>query len=304
MTGRPWIRRGARQVARTVCHGYPLMSGMGRIANSAPFRYLAEEQETEVVADLRGGGKVRARLDDFVGRSVFFFGDLDPKVRWICKRILRPGDVVVDVGANIGMVTMMAARLVGATGHVYAVEPQVDLAEQVALSARLNGYRNVSVHAIALSDTSGQMTLVVPIDNAGAASLVGGQSGRTATVNVERTDAFLRSIGVGDVRLLKIDVEGHEAAVIAGATSALQASGPDVVLFEEHGSPAHLQASVRLIQDFGYEVFAIPRAKFRLRLTAVTDSPYAHDFVAVRRDSRGRQALRDLRSAPSAGSSL
>jgi FkbM family methyltransferase len=290
------LKRSGRGVARRVCHAYPLMSGMGLIANTAPFRFLADGPDPDVVARLRGGGIMHARLDDFVGRSVFYFGDLDPKIRWVCKRVLRPGDVVIDVGANIGMITLAAARLVGPTGSVHAVEPQDDLAQRIRRSAALNRYGHVTVHSMALSNTTGTMTLTIPADNAGEASLEPGLvDGRRATVRVERTDEFLRSTGGGNVRLLKLDVEGHEAAVLEGAGSALAENGPDVILFEELGLPAGAQASVRLLRDAGYRVLAIPRAKVRLRLVPVSRAGDAHDFVALRSSAGGDDALGRLR---------
>ena len=286
-----------RSVACTMGHRYPLKSGSGTIANTRWFRRLAANGDPGVVARLRGGSYVHARLDDYVGRAAFFFGDLDPKVTWICDRVLRPGDVVVDVGANIGIVTMHAARLVAPSGHVHAVEPQHDLACQIGDSAALNGYENITVHEIGLSDAPGNVMLTVPADNGGAASLVSGRvDGRALTVRVERTSEFLCAIGAQQARLLKLDVEGHEAAVLAGAAEVLATAGPEVILFEEHREPVREQRSPQLLQAAGYRIFAIPKDKLRLRLRPIEHSSRpAHDFVAIRRGERGDEVLRRLR---------
>jgi FkbM family methyltransferase len=290
------MQKVGRSVARTVCHGYPLKSGSGTIANTRYFRRLTADADPHVIARLRSGSYVYAQLDDYVGRAAFFFGDLDPKVTWICDRILRPGDLVIDVGANIGIVTMQAAGLVGPTGHVHAVEPQRDLAAQISASAELNGYGNITVHELGLSDAPGEMTLTVPTDNCGAASVVGGHvDGRAVTIRLERAGEFLRAIGAQDARLMKLDVEGHEAAVLAGAEEVLASAGPDVILFEEFREPPLQQRSLQLVQAAGYQVFAIPKGKLRLRLRPIEQSPPgAHDFLAVRRGERGDEVLRRL----------
>ena len=57
-------------------------------------------------------------LDDYTGRSTYFVGDIDPTISKLCRMLLRPGDVAFDIGANIGVVTTLMARLVGATGRV------------------------------------------------------------------------------------------------------------------------------------------------------------------------------------------
>ena len=277
-----------------MCHAYPLMSGAGLIANSTPLRYLSEAEHPEVVARLRGGGLIHARLDDFVGRSVAYFGDLDPKLRWVCKQVLRPGDVVIDVGANIGIVTLMAARLVGPAGQVHAVEPQTRLAAQIAASAALNRYANVTVHPIGLSDRAGTMTLTVPVDNAGAATLEGSVDGRSEIVRVDRTEDFLRAVSESPPRLLKLDVEGHEAAVIAGASAEFWAHGPDVIVLEELGKPSQDQLSIRTLEECGYWVMAIPKARLRTTLVPLAATAEAHDFVAVRRGRAGIDTLRRL----------
>lgn len=290
------MRQVSRSLMCRMCHCYPLKSGSGTIANTRWFRRLAGDHDSSVVARLRSGGCVHAQLDDYVGRAAFFFGDLDPKVRWICDRVLRPGDLVVDVGANIGIVTMQAAGLIGPSGHVHAVEPQRDLASQIRASAALNRYQNITVHEFGLSDAPGEMTLTVPTENCGAASVVSGQvEGRDLKVRVERTSDFLCAIGAQDARLLKIDVEGYEAAVLAGAGDILPTAGPDVILFEEYRDPAQEPRSLKLVQAAGYHVFAIPKDKLRLRLRPIEQLPRAaRDFVAVRRGERGDEVLRRL----------
>jgi len=222
---------------------------------------------------------------------VILFGDLDPKVTWVVDRLLRPGDNVLDIGANWGLVTVRAARRVHGNGHVHAIEPQERLVAYGRASVDRNNFSNVTFHEVALSDAAGSMTLTVPDDNCGAAYLGHGledQPGRSQTVTVEETSTFLESLAIERWRLWKIDVEGHEAAVLRGALRYLgEHNRPDVILFEEHRKPTVDAESVQLLQALGYDMFGLPRAVFRLRLQPLTrERDTAHDVVAINRDVR------------------
>jgi FkbM family methyltransferase len=289
-----------KRAARRAGHLYPLRSGCGRLANSQVFRYVAKVGEADAIAVLRDGSLLQVRLNDYVGRAAYFFGDLDPKVTWVCSRLLRPGDQVFDVGANIGLVTMYAARIVGPAGHVDAFEPQPDLAANISRSAALNGFTNVTVHPIALSDGSGRMTLTVPFDNSGAAALRSDSDtvGRRLEVDVHNTAEYIMALGRPRARLFKLDVEGHEAAVLTGAASYLEQHGPDAIIFEEHKKPALGQPSVQMVASIGYSVFSIPRRLLRPRLQAVeVDEAWSHDFVAVRKGPAHAEIIHRLHAA-------
>lgn len=97
-------------------------------------------------------------------------------------------------------------------------------------------------------------------------------AGPVETVRVVRTADFVSAIGGQHARLMKLDVEGHESAVLAGAAEFLTRAGPDVILFEEHRVPALDQPSVQLVRAARHRAFAIPRAKLRLRLRPIEHS--------------------------------
>jgi FkbM family methyltransferase len=287
VSGRALLRQALPRIFRA----YPLKSGTGTIANKPAMRWLMGSWSTDVTAKVGRGSRLLVRSDDYVGRAVILFGDLDPKVSWVVDRLLRPGNNVLDIGANWGLVTMRAARRVQPTGRVHAIEPQERLVAYGRTSAGLNDYSNVTFHAIALSDAAGMMTLSVPDDNSGAASLAHGLEdlpGRSQTVTVEETTAFLESLTIDRWRLWKIDVEGHEAAVLRGAERYIREHNqPDVILFEEHRKPTVDAESVKLLHSLGYDLFGLPRAMFRVRLHPVTPQrDSAHDVVAVKRDCR------------------
>jgi len=135
----------------------------------------------------------------------------------IYPRLLRPGDTVVDAGANIGLVALVAARAVGARGQVHAIEAHPVVAGYLSENVRINRAANVRVHQVALGDRPGVVRLAThPGDD--SQNHVAAE-GPGTTVAVVRLDELLAA--VGRVDLLKVDVEGYERFVVAGARGLL-----------------------------------------------------------------------------------
>lgn len=139
------------------------------------------------------------------------------------RAFLRPGDTFVDVGANVGVYSLYGARSVGPTGRVFAVEPHPRIWRQLRDNLRANEYSWAEAFLGAVSDTSGARQFTdMRSDDQNGLKPDGPLSVRTA-----RLDDLIPH---KDVRLLKIDVEGHEAAVLAGAVEVLRRT--DAVLVE------------------------------------------------------------------------
>lgn len=277
----------ARTVLPLLGRAYPLASGRARIANSPKLNPLFAGMPDEMIVR-SGGSRMVVRPDDYVGRAVILFGNLDAKVTWVVDRVLRQGDNMLDIGANVGLVSLRAAQRVRA-GHVHAVEPQERLVQYGRRSAALNGYQSLTFHPLALSDQPGRMTLRVPNGNYGAASLerdLPDEHSTVQTVPVLNTSAFVQSLDVGSWRLWKIDVEGHEAAVLRGAVDCFSEHWrPDVIVCEEQAPPESAE-SIEILRSCGYEMYSLPRTLLRPRLEPLGRTA-GNDYVAV---SRARHA--------------
>lgn len=278
-----------QQLVSEAAHLYPLYSGCGRFANSRIVRALAGSGSGHVWARHRNGMRVRVSLDDFNGRAVFYSGDVDRKITWLCTRIVRPGDTVIDVGANIGLVTLTLAGLVGEKGKVWAFDPNPGLVELIRQSLAENGLENVFVEQCAAGAERGELTLRVPEGHSGRGSLVRAQRGRPSeeiTVPVRLLSELIPP-NVMSIRLLKIDVEGFEEQVLLGAEGLFDRSPPDAVLFELNDRKGEVrdEPSVRLLREFGYEFMAIPKTLFRMRVRRYDPDrdPFpGHDLLACR----------------------
>ena len=131
------------------------------------------------------------------------------------RRLLQPGQKVVDIGANYGAYTLSMARTVGPTGCVWAFEPASSTARLLAEGIAVNGFSQIVLERCALSSTPGTAQLSLD-QNSELNALVHGMSstGATETVVVSTLDACLERHGWRDIEFIKIDAEGEEANIL------------------------------------------------------------------------------------------
>jgi FkbM family methyltransferase len=176
----------------------------------------------------------------------------EPATTDAVMHLLRPGDVFVDVGANVGYFTVLAALRVGAAGRVIAFEPNPAVRDQLVRHLALNGLeQRVTVADVALADRDEDG---VPFfvscwrENDGISSLTpspdtiargGLRADATIAVSVRRFDTWRASVGLDRIDLMKIDVEGAEAQLLSGLAGTLSAAPPRWIICETPlGSPA------------------------------------------------------------------
>ena len=155
----------------------------------------------------------------------------------VLRQVVPPAGVVLDVGAHAGQFTKLFACLAPA-GHVHAIEPGSYARFVLATAVRMLGLGNVTVHALALSDRDGEAELVVPIKAGGGVGfglghLAGDEPARKALcerVPVTTLDRFVSRLGLDRLDLIKADVEGAEAALLAGGRDTLARFRPALLV--------------------------------------------------------------------------
>jgi len=176
-------------------------------------------------------------------------GTHEIQVQQALVRSLRAGDHVWDVGANIGYLSLLAARMVGAQGRVVAIEPDPECAAAIRANAALNGLAQVEVVEAAASDRSGVAELVVVRDRLWTRLASVGDH-HESEQRVEVRTVALDDLDGPPPTLVKIDVEGAELAVIAGMARLLREARP-IVVCEMHGLNAEFCAAM---ERAGYAV--------------------------------------------------
>ena len=204
-----------------------------------------------LVVSRRGRVIIVDLSDTYVLSSLVARGVGDERFHRFLRSTLSGSDVYVDVGANIGQFVDTAARSLSPYGRVFAYEPNPRVADTLALNVQMG--RNSGARAevierrVAVSDSTVPVTLRVPKFHAGRGSMV---STSLADVEVSKLDLHEVSCVTLDeelghlsrIRLIKIDVEGNEAAVLAGATALVESGRVDLIDIES--VRAHLGSSV------------------------------------------------------------
>jgi FkbM family methyltransferase len=263
---------------------YPFQSGLGTVANSQLLRRLDGNPSGSIIAR-SGRFKLVVPQDDYVGRSIKYFGDLDKKVTWVVNKVLQPGDTALDIGANLGLVAFKMLERVGPSGKVIAFEPQSRMTDFIAQSIAQNSIKNLHLQKMGLADAPATLQLSIPEHNAGAASFVSEGGALFEEVPVTTLDDFHQKNGLNGVRLIKIDVEGYESRVFKGGKAFLASVKPDVIIFEENQRTGEIPDSVSFIQSYGYDVFSMPKAWFTITLQPFQPDADGHDFVAIHKDA-------------------
>lgn len=270
-----------------VTHLYPLYSGCGTIASHRLFKRITGDKQSLVWART-GSGNIRVPLTDFVGKTLFFFGDLDPKITWIIKRLVQPGQTVADIGANLGIITLLFSKLVGAGGKVHAFEPNPHLVDLLQETLRRNAVRNTTLYEMGLGSEAGEMELSVPNDNLGKGSLIPSLSGNNSQifrVPITTLDQICNA-NCDRLDFIKIDVEGFEQQVFEGGQLVFGRFRP-IVLLEENRprNKGDMPGSFSFLLQRGYRFIGIPKNLLRMRLHLIPDADInedsSHDLVAV-----------------------
>jgi FkbM family methyltransferase len=164
--------------------------------------------------------------------------------------LVRPGMVCWDVGANVGFYTLLFAELVGPSGKVLAFEPLPRNVDLLRRHVEMNGYRNVRIFPRALADFDGEASFD-PGPNPSMGRIA--PSG-PLRVPCARADTLLATGEVEPPDVIKIDVEGAEAAVLRGARQMMERH--PVMLLATHGVQAHREC-LGLLAAAGYKIRAL-----------------------------------------------
>lgn len=164
-----------------------------------------------------------------------FLGQWEPDVVDYLRRAVRPGMTVLDIGANIGIYTLLCAKQVGARGMVHSFEPTPATFARLERNVALNRLANVRINQVALSDQEGVTEFHLYHQNAMNSLARQAWVGKVKDVVHVRTrtlDGYLAEQGITRVDLLKLDVEGAERMVLRGGAALLQGEDAPALLVE------------------------------------------------------------------------
>jgi FkbM family methyltransferase len=191
--------------------------------------------------------------DIYIGKSLDLYGEYSEGEVALFQRLLEPGAVVLDIGANIGVHTVPIAQFVGPHGQVHAFEPQRIIYYLLCANVVLNNLANVICHHAAVSDRTGEIQFPEPdytaAHNFGGLNLEKYSGSGSCSVPLIRVD----DLRLTRCDLIKIDVEGMEKRVLEGAVNTLAAFRPFLYIEDDQrGKSQELRAA---LQNLGYEFY-------------------------------------------------
>ena len=189
--------------------------------------------------------------DMYIGRSLDIYGEYIEAEIALYRQLVKPGQVVVDAGANIGSHTVFFARTVHPGGFVVAIEPQRVVFQMLCANLAINGLRNVDTRRAGVGAETGVMK-VPPQDynqagNFGAAKLVAEGEGEQVPI------LTIDGLGLKRCDLIKIDVEGMEREALLGAQATIERHKP--VIYLENNQRDKSPALIQALLDHGYRLY-------------------------------------------------
>lgn len=209
----------------------------------------------------------RMFLDEDDSMRLSILGVYEPGTVKNFQEKIKPGDVVLDIGAHIGYYTLMAAKRVGKQGRVYAFEPSYDNFALLTKNIKINGYKNVALVNKAVAESTKKAKLFLSRVSSGMHSLIDIDSDNKNTIPVN-------AVGIDDffgknpprVSVIKMDIEGGEYGAVEGMTHLLKKS-KHLTLFAEF-SPFAIRRAKRsprgflsLLKSCGFKLYSIDESR-------------------------------------------
>jgi FkbM family methyltransferase len=186
-------------------------------------------------------------IDDFVlriypcnevFRSIFVRGIYDPNLVATVNTLLPKGGVLMDVGANMGYVSILASQIIGKEGHIFAIEPSSRDFSRLKDNVRINRLDDViSCYNFAVSEKNGRAKLLIAGEERSALNTLGSEISFKGVeeigveeVETSTLDSFVEKAGIKRVDVLKMDVEGSELKALQGARNTIETYRPAIIL--------------------------------------------------------------------------
>lgn len=242
--------------------------------------------------------------NDNIDRELYYRGSYEAGTLHVIEKCLGPNDIFLDIGANIGLMSLFASKCVGSNGHVYSFEPEPYNYNLLKKNLSLNEAQNVATFQVGLGSTSDSITIFKNQDhNRGTSSFIKHtpEATETAIVEVKQLDDFLADNNIDSIKMMKIDVEGWELEVLKGALSTLSNPTAPIICIEYNTSfPNHKEIYTFLTTINEYKIYILSNANWAVsRLIEIqsfhdlplSGSPNLYCFLPVHLNSVSEELL-------------
>lgn len=211
---------------------------------------------------VNGAFKIHLNTKNFIDACIYYTGDYEPYLKYHFKAIINSGDVILDVGANIGFHTLYFAELTGVAGKVFAFEPVPVNFNSLQNNTNLNDFSQIVLVNKALGNVNEILDIHIneQNQNPGAYNLL--ETGiKNATVECIKGDDYIREHCIQTVNFIKVDVEGFELEVFKGLSNTILKFKPKIIFEYDANYQSKINEDSKelfyFLTDLGYTFFAI-----------------------------------------------
>lgn len=229
---------------------------LGGLVHRLSHRVLSSEQRIWAQVEAGPAKGIWMELNPRTGQN-YLRGDAEPLVQEALAQRLRPGMVFYDLGANIGLFSLLSSRLVGPAGRVFSFEPDAETVIHLERNVERAAFQNVTIIAKGVWSMTGRQWFAradTSSPDRGTGTFLGsGKLNRSISVECVALDDFVQ--GAPPPNAIKCDVEGAELQVLRGAQQTIRAHRP-VIVCEMH-TDANGRACREMLREFGYNLIDV-----------------------------------------------
>ena len=261
--------RATRLLARYPSVLLQVPRGFARATHAMEQRVSERYRRDPRTSAVTGGARIHLNPGNTLAQnaSMAIAGWYEPPVTELLRALSRPGGVVIDVGANVGWYTFLAAAGVGPQGRVVGIEPDPENYRLLSLSLAENPRGQIQLCNECLSDHDGTELLYLSDEAASYHSISRAVGTRSIPVVSERLDSLIERNRLSSVVLVKIDVEGGEPKVIRGGLGAIHSGRIENIILEWRSESWAAERSLWADLTANYDVFRLvssPRLRVRI----------------------------------------
>jgi FkbM family methyltransferase len=241
-----------RQTLLRWLYAAPRFRGRDRLIDMIAATFVAQPTR------LPDGLTMQLDASEWAQLEILVKGATEPLTLKLIGNLVMDGDLVFDVGAHVGHHALVAARGVGETGRVFAIDPQPYNVDRIALNADLNNLKNIVAICAAAgkSDQFVRMPLQNQRDRSRLSFALDGPNNRCVEIEValRRLDTFMALNNIAGARLVKIDVEGYELEVLLGLGSQLKECQNIILEILDEAATEKVTETIQLLVNTGFSL--------------------------------------------------
>jgi len=205
-----------------------------KIKNEQDWRaFFGDDSRNTICKKLPKGGKIVLDKHNLISKAIYLDKFETFETNYVAQT-LNKGDIFIDVGANIGLFTIIASNKIGSNGRVYAFEPTSETYGKLIKNIKINQSKNVVCKNVAVSNREGKAYISINGSENSALNSIVSSSGNTAIceeIQCIALDEFFQENKIsGIIKLIKIDVEGWELPVLQGMLQELKVAKPELII--------------------------------------------------------------------------